>query len=138
MAMTEKEFLDQARPLAEALIEYGKTEGAKHGVSDVRISISAGTKQSNSVEKGQVVSVISGTSFDVNVMMYSDRGASIGFTKNVRDETQLKAAMLQNMHVLKVVPGGSKTGLLEPDNVFNGLKAATGVYAFRVLTGGQP
>jgi PmbA protein len=128
MAMTEKEFLDQARPLAEALIEYGKTEGAKHGVSDVRISIAAGTKQSNSVEKGQVVSVISGTSFDVNVMMYSDRGASISFTKNVRDEAQLKAAMLQNMHALKVVPGGSKTGLLEPDKVFKGPKADLDLY----------
>ncbi len=49
MAMTEKEFLKQARPLAEALLDFGKTEGAKHGVSDVRVAISAGTKQSNSV-----------------------------------------------------------------------------------------
>lgn len=128
MAMTEKEFLKQARPLAEALLDFGKTEGAKHGVSDVRVAISAGTKQSNSVEKGEVVNVVSGTSFEVTVTMYAARGASISFTKNVRDEAQLKQAMLQNMDALKVVPGGSKKGLLEPDKVFKGPKADLDMY----------
>ena len=128
MAMTEKEFLKQARPLAEALLDFGKTEGAKHGVSDVRVAISAGTKQSNSDEKGEVVNVVSGTSFEVTVTMYAARGASISFTKNVRDEAQLKQAMLQNMDALKVVPGGSKKGLLEPDKVFKGPKADLDMY----------
>jgi PmbA protein len=126
--MTEKEFLDSARPLAEKLLDYGKTEGAKHGVSDVRIAVSAGSKQSNSVEKGEVVNVVSGTSFDVTVTLYTAAGSSIAFTKNVRDEAQLKQAMLQNMHALKVVPGGGKKGLLEADKVFKGPKADLDLY----------
>ena len=55
---TEKEFLNEVRPLAEALRDYAMADGKAYGITDVKISISAQDKQTNAVEKGAVSSVM--------------------------------------------------------------------------------
>src|SRR3990172_3830125 len=103
MFNSEKDFLKEARPLAESLIAYAMTAGKPFGISDVKIAISASTCQ-------------------VSVTIYAgDR--TLSFTRNTLDQSTLCAAVLQNMQVIHMVPENKDKRLLEANKVFKGPRA---------------
>jgi len=116
---TKQEFLTEARPLAEALLDFAKTEGKKYGITDARISISAGSSDEKSVEKGVVSESTGGTSYMVGVTLYAG-DKMLSFRNNSLDANALKAAMLENMQAIDLVPGNPTAGLLDAKDVYKG------------------
>lgn len=116
---TEKEFLKTARPLAEELLDFAKTAGAAHGITDAKIFIGASDRLENAVEHGQVTKTVAGKTYNVGITLYAgDR--VISFTKNTLDEQALKDAMTENMKVIHLVPPNPGKRLLETAKVFKG------------------
>ena len=127
MSKEEKEFLDMARPLAEALIDYAQTAGKKFGITDARVTVSATDSQKNAVENGQVSQVISGLKGRVAVTLFAgDRKLSFG--KDTLDKEALRAAMQQNMQVIHIVPENADGRLLEKEKVYKGPLADLDLY----------
>lgn len=89
MAGSQKDFIDEARPLAEDIIDHAMTAGKQYGITDVEVSVAMNDKQNNAVENGEVTSVSVGQSFGVSVSLFAgDR--TLSFLKNSLD----KAAIL--------------------------------------------
>lgn len=116
---TKQEFLSEARPLAKTLLEFARTEGKKYGITDARISVSAGSSDEKSVEKGVVSESTGGTSYMVGVTLYAG-DKRMAFSNNSLDVARLKAAMLENMQAIDLVPGNATAGLLDAKDVFKG------------------
>jgi PmbA protein len=126
MSKTEAEFLSEARPLAENLIDYAKKSTA-YGVTDAKVTISVSDNHQISVENGDVAKSVSGVSYSVSVTLYAgDR--TLSFSRNTMDEKELREAMLQNMKVLSIVPPNPNKKLLEPEKVFKGTPADLDLY----------
>ncbi|MCE9508589.1 MAG: TldD/PmbA family protein [Alphaproteobacteria bacterium] len=127
MSNAEKDFLKEARPLAQNLIAYARTAGAAYGITDARVSISVSERQENAVEKGEVSKSVSGLSSQVSVVLYAgDRVLS--FAKNTLDETALCDAMMKNMQVIHLVPPNKDKRLLEAGKVYKGPQADFDLY----------
>lgn len=123
MTTSKQEFLKTARPLAQSLIDYARTAGQAYGITDARIVISGADKNETSVEKGQVTRAVAGKTYNAGVTLYAgDRVLS--FSKNTLDEAALKAAMLENMKVIHIVPENPGKRPLESGKVFKGAQAA--------------
>ncbi len=118
MSRSKQDFLDEAHPLAESLLDYAKS-GTTYGVTDAKVVISSNDKQEISVEKGEVAKSVSGVTYSVSITLYAgDR--TISFSRNTMDEAELKEAMLKNMKALSVVPANPNKRLLESGKVFKG------------------
>lgn len=118
MSKTEAEFLKDARPLAENLIDYAMS-GKAYGITDAKVMISANDKQEISVEKGEIAKSVSGVSYSVTVTLFAgDR--TLTFTRNTLDADDLREAMLKNMKAIGVVPPNPNKRLLEKEKVFKG------------------
>jgi PmbA protein len=127
MSDAQKDFLKEARPLAESLIDYAMTTGKPFGITDAKVSVSLSEKQENAVEKGTVTKVVSGAACSVAVTLYAgDRVLS--FSKNTMDKDTLCAAMLQNMQVINMVPANKDKRLLEANKVYKGASADLDLY----------
>ena len=121
MPMTEAEFLKEARPLAENLVDYAKNSTA-YGITDAKVTISANDNHNISVENGGIAKSVSGVSYSVSVTLYAgDR--TLSFSRNTMDAQELRDAMLKNMQVLSIVPPNPNKRLLEPEKVFKGSPA---------------
>ncbi len=119
MKLTKKNFEKQARPLAKQLIDYATAKGKQYGITDVKVSISCGAEEDNSIENGQISESVSGTSWGVGVTLYAgDR--SLGFGKNTLDTATLFEAIEQNMKVIHLVPENADKNLLDSDKVYKG------------------
>lgn len=116
---TEKEFLNEVRPLAEALRDYAMTGGKAYGITDVKITISAQDKQTNAVEKGAVASVMSGKSRSVGITLYAGEKI-LSFSKNTMVEDELRDAVLSNMKLIHLAPKNNDRRLLEKEKVYKG------------------
>lgn len=118
MAKSEAEFLKDARPLAESLIDYAMS-GTAYGITDAKVFIAASDKQEYSIEKGEIARSVSGASYSVSITLYAgDR--TLSFTRNTLDEKELQDAMLKNMKAIGVVPPNPNKRLLEEDKLFKG------------------
>jgi PmbA protein len=127
MSNAEKDFLKEARPLAESLMDYAMKAGKSFGITDAKVSISVSEKQENAVEKGEVTKVVSGAACNVSVVLYAgDRVLS--FSKNTMDKDELCAAMLQNMQVINMVPENKDKRLLETSKIYKGARANLDLY----------
>lgn len=116
---TDKEFLKNARPLAESLLDHATTAGASYGITDAKVVIAANDRVENSVEKGQVTKTVAGKTYNVSVTLFAgDR--TLSFSKNTLDEQALKDAMTENMKVIHLVPENAGKRLLDPAKVFKG------------------
>ncbi len=115
----EKEFLNEVRPLAEALRDYAMAEGKQYGITDFRIAIAADDKLTNSIEKGSVISVVSGKRRQVAITLYAG-DKILNFSKNTLDEETLREAMLKNMQLIHLAPESIGRGLLEKEKVHKG------------------
>ena len=71
MTISQTEFLKDARPLAERLIEHAMEAGKPYGITNARVGISMGDSLKAGVEKGAVVQNISGASFGVSIALYA-------------------------------------------------------------------
>lgn len=127
VASKPKEFERAARPVAEALIKYAKEEGAKYGISDVKVVISENTEREAEIERGSVARAVGGTTHKVSVTLYAgDR--NISFTKNTLGMTALKNAMDENMKVIHLAPENPSAALLEKDKVYTGPRTDLNLY----------
>lgn len=112
MAVSREDFIKMARPLAQGLIDYAMTAGKSYGITDVRVGVGAREKQTYSVERGDVTSVLSGESFGVDVTLFAgDRVLS--FSKNTDDADLLRSAVDTNIQVVGLVPENPDMRLLE-------------------------
>jgi PmbA protein len=119
MVMSQKDFEQKARPLAQSLLDYGLKEGSKYGITDVAVSVVASDNLKNSVEKGDVTAVVLGEAFAVSVNLYAG-DKLLSFGKNTLDKDVLKETMLDNMKVIHLVPSNPHNGLLESSKLYKG------------------
>ncbi len=127
MTQTNNDFENKARPLAEKLIDYAKTNGEAYNITDVRISIYSSAEQENSIENGEVSESVSGTSWNVSVTLFSG-GRSLTFQKNTLDEDMLCKAIDQNMKIIHIVPENDDKRLLESEKVYKGATVDLDLY----------
>lgn len=118
MSKSEADFLKEARPIAENLIDFAMA-GKAYGVTDAKVVISANEKQEISVEKGDVSKSVNGATYSVSITLYAG-DKTISFSRNTLDAAELRDAMLKNMKALSVVPANKNKRLLETDKVFKG------------------
>lgn len=127
MSDTREDFIKSARPLAEALIDHAMTAGKAFGITDAKVSVSSGERQSNTVEQGEVTGVVSGRTCLVTVTLYAgDRVLS--FSRNSLGKDILCRAITDNMAALAVVPENPAKRLLEKEKVHKGDDAALELY----------
>ncbi|MBL1148221.1 MAG: TldD/PmbA family protein [Pseudomonadota bacterium] len=127
VASKPKEFERAARPVAEALIKHAKEEGAKYGITDVKVVISENTEREAEIERGHVARAVGGTTHKVTVTLYAD-DRSISFTKNTLGMTALKNAMNENMKVIHLAPENPSAALLEKEKVYTGPQSDLNLY----------
>lgn len=127
MAVSQKDFIDEARPLAEDIIDHAMTAGKKYGITDVEVTVAANDKQNNAVENGEVISVSVGKSFGVSVSLFAgDR--TLSFQKNSLDKAAILSAVDENMKVIHMVPENPSARLLDSSMVYKGKKPDLDIY----------
>lgn len=119
MAVSQKDFIAEARPLAEDIIAYAMTAGKQYGITDAQVSIATNDKQTNSVENGNVTSVSSGKSFGIGVSLFAGDKV-LSFSKNNLDKKAILEAVEENMKVISMVPENPSARLLESSLVHKG------------------
>ncbi len=112
----EQDFLDKVKPVAQQLLDYALTEGKAFNITDAEISFSLSETQKDSVEKGEVSEAVSGTKWKASVTLFSGKRA-LTFSKNTLDEQKLRAAMMDNMQVIHLVPENENNALLAKEKV---------------------
>lgn len=119
MPNSKQEFLTQVKPLVQSLLDYAMNDGAPYNITDAKVSVSLSDEVELEIEKGKVSTSSSGKSCNVDVKLYSgDR--SLDFSLNTMDEAQLKAAMLENMKAIKLVPESPHNALIDPALIYQG------------------
>lgn len=119
MTLSKKQFEDQARPLAQKLIDYTMQAGRQYGITDAKIVIGTAEELENNLEKGAVIETVSGTSWNVGVAIYAgDRVMS--FSQNTLDFDTLKEAIDQNMQLIHLVPENKDKRLADSNDVYKG------------------
>jgi PmbA protein len=119
MYASKNDFENTVRPLAKDLMDYALKNGKDQGVTDVRVVVSSSSKQENSIEKGEVNSVVSGSKNAVSVTLFSGNRV-LSFTKNSLDSDKLKLAIDKNIKAISVVPENPHKGLLDASKVYKG------------------
>lgn len=119
MSNTKQEFLTQVKPLVQSLLDYAMNDGAQYNITDAKVSISLNDSVEFEIEKGKVSTSSSGKTCGVSVSLYSgDRFLNFGM--NTMDETQLKAAMLENMKAIRLAPENPDKALIDPGLLYQG------------------
>ena len=129
MSDIRNDFMNESRPLAEALVDYAIKAGKPYGITDAKIEISGQESQENELENGVLVKSFSGTRHDVEVTLYAGNRV-LSFCKNTLDKETLCDTMLQNMQVIHLVPENAKNRLLEESKVYKGPVVDLDLYDF--------
>lgn len=120
MSDTKQEFLDQAKPLAQSLLDYATSADAQqYNISDAKVSVSLRDEVDIGVEKGRVSASRSGKSVNVAIQLYAG-DQSLSFSSNSLDEGQLKASMLENMQAIHLAPENPDSALIDPALIYKG------------------